>query len=137
MLNEKGLIFRGVLTRGAAKCFKHEGSTVITGHGVVKAATLEKGLKTSGLFYDEQMSQFMNSARNKQVEQHSYWIDFTKIPHWDSAKCASGLSGVCFSQYDGWKHWKEIISKSDKSIDKVLNAETLIHEISQVCGLPK
>lgn len=134
LLNERGLIHRGVLTSGPIKCFKFEGSSLITGEGVLKAAKLEKHLKIAGLFYDESVVNFLGS-RAPQMTKQSVYVPFSTLPNFDNA-AAPGLVGTCFSQFEGWEHWKQIVSTGNQTIDKVINAGSLIGEIQKVHGLP-
>lgn len=136
LLNERGLIHRGVLTSGPVKCFKFEGSSLITGEGVLIAAKLEKTLKVAGLFYDDSVVNFLGS-RAPQMNRQSLYVPFSTLPGFDSAQFAPGLAGACFSQFEGWEHWKQIVSGGDQTNDKVINAASLIGQIQTVHGLPR
>lgn len=135
LLNEANLIHRGVVSTGDVKCFVHEGSSIITGAGVVKAAELEKNLKTAGLFYDDTWSQFIQ-GRQSQIDQHSYTVPLSQIQHWNAQLYAPNLAGVTFSQYHGWDHWKNIISSGDQTNNKVQNAGILIDALKNQFGMP-
>ena len=134
LLNERGLLFRGVITKGTVKCFTFEGSTLITGEAVVRASSLEKNLKASGLYYDEKIAQFI-SSRAPQVFKDSFCVNFSQVPNWPNATHAPGLYGVCFSQFDGWKHWNENLNRADGTNNKVINAKSLLIEIKSTIGI--
>lgn len=131
LLNERGLLHRGVITTGPIKCFRFEGSSLITGFGVLKAAGLERKLKVAGLFYDETVISFMGS-RAPQLNNQSAYVPFASVPDFDATTLAPGLVGSCFSQYEGWEYWKDVVSKSNQKNDKVINAQSLLRHIGRV-----
>ncbi|MDD0854278.1 hypothetical protein HBN50_14290 [Halobacteriovorax sp. GB3] len=135
LLNEQGYLHRGVITSGEVDCFIYESSTLITGKGVVKAASLEANLKTAGLFYDETWDEFIN-WRQKQLDNQNFIVPFSMLSGWNHSTHASGLSGVTFSQYDGWVHWDQNIQNGNQSINKVINAQSLINDLRSTFGLP-
>ncbi|MBL7670767.1 MAG: hypothetical protein JNM39_09790 [Bdellovibrionaceae bacterium] len=133
-LNERGLIHRGVLTSGPIKCFAFEGTSLITGGGVLKAAMLEKTLKVAGLFYDESVVSFLGS-RAPQMTRQSVYVPFSTLTNFNSTALAPGLAGACFSQFEGWEYWKQIIAGGDQTSDKVINASNVIRQIQTVHSL--
>jgi hypothetical protein len=133
LLNTKGLLHRGVITTGDVKCLVFEGSSIITGKGVVYAAQLESSLKTAGLFYDESWVQFIQS-RAAQISKDSFFAPFSSLPNWPSSTHAPGLAGVCFSQFDGWDHWESVVNNGQKTNNKVVNALALIQELRTTHG---
>lgn len=113
LLNERGLIHRGVITSGPIRCFKFEGSSLITGLGVLKAAELEKNLKIAGLFYDDSFVKFMG-ARGAQMNRQSVYIPFSTVPNFDFMKYAPKLYGTSFTQFEGWEYSKPPPTDSDR-----------------------
>lgn len=135
LLNERGLIHRGVITTGEVKCFQHEGSSIITGAGVVRAAELEKKLQTAGLFYDETWTQFI-TCRQSQIDSQNFVVPFAQIPNWNSNQFAPNLHGVTFSQFEGWPHWGQCVASGLQTNNKVMNATSLIRELKNAYNLP-
>lgn len=134
-LNEKGLLHRGVVTRGEVSCFKKDEATIITGAGVVKAANLESSLKCAGLFYDQHVEKFI-LGRQKQVDTKEFCVPFSSKMQWDYQKHAPGLAGVCFSQYKGWENWASALASGLPTNDKVVNGLSLTQELKKTFNLP-
>ena len=135
LLNERGLLHRGVITTGEVKCLKFEDSCIITGRGVVQAANLEGNLKTAGLFYDNTIIPFIQ-ARQTQVDAQNFCAPFASLPNWNSGINAPNLAGVCFSQFQGWECWKATVNAGTATNNKVINAKSLIAELRRVYPLP-
>jgi len=135
LLHERGYVHRGVITTGGIKCFEFEGSTIITGEGVVKAVKLESKLKTAGLFYDDTWTYFI-LERQQQIDNQNFVVPFNQIPNWNQNVSAASLAGVCFSQFEGWKYWKDAITNGDHTIDKISNAQLLIDTLKNQFNLP-
>ena len=133
LLNERGLLHRGVITTGEVKCLVYEGSSIITGAGVVTAANLEGNLKTAGLFYDETWVRFIQ-LRQQQVDNQNFVAPFSAIPNWNAGAHAPNLAGVCFTQFEGWDHWKNMVNAGVQTNNKVANAQTLIQELKNTYG---
>lgn len=130
LLNKRGLLHRGVFIRGSVKCIIHEGSTIITGKGVVKAASLESNLKVAGMFYDDNIKSFItDTGRAPQIELQSFYVHFSELREFDLASIAPNLSGTFYSLYDGWQQYQNCIGSSDHGYDKVKNGSKLIEEI--------
>lgn len=135
LLAERGLLHRGVITMGEVKCFKFEGSSIITGQGVVRAATLEANLKIAGLFYDETWVRFIQWRQN-QIDNQNFVAPFSALPNWNATTHAPGLVGVAFSQFEGWDHWKNVVAAGTQTNNKVINANSLIAELKNTYNLP-
>jgi hypothetical protein len=134
-LFEEGFIHRGVITRGPVHCEKVDDANVITGKGVVDAFNLEKSLKVAGLFFDQNTLDFINSGRQRQIDQHSFCAPFSQLPNWNT-HVSPGLAGVSFSQYDGWTHWTTAVANGNAAFSSIQNATNLIGVLRTVYGLP-
>lgn len=135
LLHERGFVHRGVITSGEVDCFEFEGSTVITGKGVVNAANLESNLKTAGLFFDNSWTNFM-TQRQQQLDAQNFIVPFRLIPNWQNQLYAQGLEGVTFSQFEGWTYWKNAIANGNQLNNKIINASGLIAELKTTFVLP-
>lgn len=137
LLHRFGYLHKGAVTTGDVSCDSIDDIIVITGAGVVKAYGLESGIKTVGLFYDQDVGNLINApGRSRQIERHSYWQPLNSMPNWNAGTNASGMEGVLISQYGGWDQWKNAVGNGNPAFPSVANAATLIGELKTVHGLP-